>query len=279
VLDRELLETLSRLAEEGRVDAIRELLAGGRDTPILHVRMLGSLRFSAGKDDWRPGPPPKRGRDVLAYLAANADREIASSMLADALWNDGDADIAHRLHVAVSGARAFLRELLPGVDAIASTREGYRFHGDLRVRTDVARFLALYREGTLDAAREAVALGRGDFLPSETAEWAHPLRVRCASAYVGMRERLADAALADGDFDEALDHGLELLAAERAHEGGSRIVMRAFAAQGRRGRALAEYESLRAYLREHLGLEPTAETTALVRAITGTTATPLSRLS
>jgi DNA-binding SARP family transcriptional activator len=45
------------------------------------------------------------------------------------------------------------------------------------------------------------------------------------------------------------------------------MVMRCFAALGRRGRVLAEYEALRAYLRKHLGLEPTAETRNVVRAL------------
>ena len=82
-----------------------------------------------------------------------------------------------------------------------------------------------------------------------------------------MLEKLADAAISYGEHQEALVYGLDLLAVNRSNESASRMVMRCFAALGRRGRVLAEYEALRAYLRKHLGLEPTAETQNVVRAL------------
>jgi DNA-binding SARP family transcriptional activator len=78
---------------------------------------------------------------------------------------------------------------------------------------------------------------------------------------------LAEDALARGDTTEALDYSLRLVAEDRAHETGTRLVMRSFVACGRRGAALAAYDALAAYLDHHLALQPASETVELRAAI------------
>jgi LuxR family transcriptional regulator, maltose regulon positive regulatory protein len=243
--------------------------AAPRAQRALDVRLLGEFAIRVG-DRWEPGPPPMRGRYLIQYLAVHRTGVVPRERLAEALWPELDGESAtHRVHIAVSGARAYLRHALGGIDAIRCVRSGYAWSAGITVATDVDAFLEAARGESREELLRAKELYGGELLASDSAEWIEPLRVRCASAYVGVLERLADHAVSYGEYGQALGFGLELIAFDRGHEGASRLVMRCFAALGRRGRALAEYEALRAHLRKHLGLEPAAETRQLVRTIVG----------
>lgn len=237
------------------------------DAPSLEFRYLGQFAIRSGTE-WQPGPSPKKGRDLIQFLGAYPRRVGTRDELASAFWPNLDADsIAHRVHLAVSGARTYLRAMLGGHDAIQRVAGGYAWDPGVAVSSDVDDFLALCRSGSLDELRAAIALYRGEFLAGELADWLQPLRIRCATAYESALERLAEDARRNGDDASVVSYGLELIGAEPGHEGATRLVMRAFAAQGQRGRAQERYEALEAYLRKHLGLAPTEETASLSRAL------------
>jgi DNA-binding SARP family transcriptional activator len=80
---------------------------------------------------------------------------------------------------------------------------------------------------------------------------------------VRLLERLAEAAIAERDYDSALEWSLRLAESDRSHEGAARLVMRSLAASGRRGAALEQFDELLRYLRSHLAIEPSAQTIAL----------------
>ncbi len=168
------------------------------------------------------------------------------------------------MHLVVSAARAMLRTVLPGVEAVRSVRASYVWDESLAIESDFARFLALAESGDPADWHAALGLYGGEFLSGEDADWLLPMRVRCESAFITVLERLAEAASARGDHATAVMYGLDLIAAERSHEGAARLVMRAFAALGRRERARAVYEQLAAYLHKSLGVAPSSETTALL---------------
>lgn len=233
-------------------------------TDHLHFRCLGTFAFR-GAGDWVSGPPFKRGRELLEYLASHPRSAASRTTLAEAFWPDADGDtIAHRLHLAVSGARAALREVLPEVDAIQTIALGsYGWHPALRIRSDYEILFECYQDASADAMRRGVDLYRGEFLAGESADWMHAMRVRCGAIYITMLERLTHHAIAEGDFAEGLNLGLQVLATDRAHEGVTRLVMRCFAETGRRSSALDEYETLRRYLRQHLEVNPSRATQEL----------------
>lgn len=163
----------------------------------------------------------------------------------------------------------YLREILGGFDAIRCTADGYGWHPSVRLESDLKTFTDLYDDGSATALRKAISHYQGELFEGEDADWFQPARVKFATMFASMTERLAWAAFEGGAFETALHYGLELLGVDRAHEGASRLVMRCFGAIGRRGRALAEYEALREYLRRHLCVEPMPETTALIATIMG----------
>jgi DNA-binding SARP family transcriptional activator len=233
----------------------------------LGVRCFGTFAFR-GSGEWTSGPAFKRGRELLQYLVAYPRTAASRGTLAEAFWPELDADaISHRLHIAVSGARAALRAVMPQIEAIRCTAGMYAWAEAVNVESDVAAFLNLARESSVEAMRAGVALYSGEFLAGEEAEWMYSLRVRCSSAYASMLEGLTQDASARGDHAGALNYALLLAESDRAHEGATRCAMEAFAALGRRGAALAEYEALARYLKRHLGIAPSAATMKLREAI------------
>jgi DNA-binding SARP family transcriptional activator len=235
--------------------------------PALRVTCFGNFRV-AGRGGWERGPEQKRAREVMQYLVLHPKSVAPRERLTDVLWPGETSDaVLHRLHAAVSGARTFLRGLLDGFNAIRCSDEGYAWHPEMRIDCDVSSFTELYRDGSAAALKEAVSLYTGELLEGQDADWVRPARVKYASMYASMVERLANAAFEASDFEAALHFALELLEIDRAHEGASRLVLRCFDALGRRAQALGEYASLRAYLHKHLGVEPMTETTELIDAI------------
>jgi len=229
--------------------------------------MLGS--FAVGcEGTWHPGPPPKKGRQFIQYLATYPRRVATLDELAEAFWPHMEPDdVRHRIHLAASGARIFLRRLLQGADPLRFVSGGYAWDPAIDVESDVERFLERSRSGTAADYHAAIDLYGGEFLAGETAEWLQPLRVRVATERASGLTSLAEGAFGAGDYARALSFGLELVAAERGHESGTRLVMRSFAGLGHRARALEQYVNLKAYLEQHIGVEPSAETAQLARQI------------
>jgi DNA-binding SARP family transcriptional activator len=233
----------------------------------LRFRFLGGFAMRSDTE-WRSGPPPKKGRELIQYLGAYPRRVATRDELAEAFWPSADVDaVAHRIHLAASGARNYLREMFYGVDVIDCVRGGYAWHPNVHIWSDVEELLSLCRSGSSEGFENAAKLYAGEFLAGEIGDWIHPLRLRCASAFSSAVDKLAGFAMEQRDYDTALSYGLQLVEAEPAHEGATRLVMQCFAALGQRARALERFASLCAYLEHHLGIGPMPETSALVRSI------------
>ncbi len=273
-----LIDELAQLVEHGSSDVrryatvvqrLRSVVPGppAAERPTLVVRALGEFAIRSG-GQWLAGSSIKKGRQLIQYLIAHPRRPVSRDELIDAFWPGSTSDAAaHRVHLVASAARAMLRTVLGDFEAIRSVRGSYVWDESLVIESDFARFLALAESGEAADWQAALALYGGEFLSGEDADWLLPMRVRCESAFVMVLERLAESALARGEHATAVVYGLDLIAAERGHEGAARLVMRAFAALGRRERARSVYEQLAAYLHKSLGVAPTAETTQLLREL------------
>lgn len=273
-----LIDELAQLVEGGSNDArrfatvVHKLRCAVPDASArrrtLVVRCLGEFAIRDG-ERWLSGSSIKKGRQLIQYMVAHPRRLVSRDELVEAFWPDCETDDAatHRVHLLVSAARAMLRGVLGGDDAIRSVRGNYVWNDALTIETDFARFLALAQGDDPADWHEALRLYQGEFLSGEQADWILPLRVRCESTFVTVLERLAEDAFARGDHAVAVTRGFELIEAERGHEGAARLVMRAFAALGRRERVRAVYDQLAAHLRKSLGVAPTAETTRLMREL------------
>jgi DNA-binding SARP family transcriptional activator len=233
----------------------------------IRFRFFGSFAIRSN-GEWQSGPAPKKGREFLQYLGSHPRRVATRDDLADAFWPGADLDsVTHRIHLAASGARRYLRELLGGFDAIECVPGGYAWNPTARVVSDVDELFALTRVGDCESLKAVGTLYQGEFLTGEVGDWLLPLRVRCASAFAIAVCQLAEDAMQRGEYGAALTYGLHLVEWEPGHESARRLVIRCFAALGQRARAWEQYEALCAYLHAYLGVAPTAETTALARSL------------
>jgi DNA-binding SARP family transcriptional activator len=237
------------------------------EAATIEFRFLGG--FAVRSDGcWHAGPAQKKGGGFIQYLGTYPRRVATRDEIASAFWPGLDLeDVEHRIHLAASGARVFLRRLFDGLDPLQCVGSGYAWRPSVRVVSDAERFLNCTRSGTMENLRAAVELYAGDFLAGETADWLQPMRVKMASARACALEAIVEELLVRREFAAALSFGLDLVSAERGHESGTRQVMRCFAALGQRTRAIEQYDLLATYLAEQIGVQPTDETTELASSI------------
>jgi DNA-binding SARP family transcriptional activator len=225
----------------------------------VQVCVLGPLTIeSAGRPVEIGGA---RLRSLLARLAADAGSWVSVSRLVQALWpDDAPADEVNALQSLVSR----LRRALPRPDLVESGPAGYRL---VIARDDVDALAfenligrgrrALLPEETVAVLGQALGLWRGAPL-AEVADAPY------AGAWIERLERLrlsaiderAAALIVLGRPGETTAELEELSAQHPLRERTHELLIRALAADGRQGEALAVYERLRRAMAEELGLDP-----------------------
>ena len=214
-----------------------------------------------------------RLRALLVLLALRPGQLVPAGFLIDELWeSSAPAGAGNALQALVSR----LRRALPD-GAVASRPGGYqlaveREHIDVFVFERLAeRGRALLAAGDPAGAvavlREALDLWRGPALTDAgESESVRASVVRLAELRLGATEARIDAELRLGSpgTAPALVAELEgLLAEHPLRETLTGLVMRALAASGRRGAALAAYERVRERLADELGADPSSQLAAL----------------
>jgi DNA-binding SARP family transcriptional activator len=216
----------------------------------------------------------QKAQALLCYLAVTGQKH-SRAMLASLMWPDMPEANAHmNLRKAVTVLRQCVGE------HIHVTRHWLAFNFDAPYWLDVHEFgsvVATARDlspATVEAIEEALDLYRGDFLvefhvrdalPFE--EWVLGQRARLQEVALDGLHRLAAYYYRQGAFDPALAYNRRLLALEPWREEAHRQQMMLLAQMGKRGEALAQYESCRLVLAKELSIVPSAETKALAEAI------------
>jgi WD40 repeat protein/DNA-binding SARP family transcriptional activator len=230
----------------------------------------------------------RKDEALLIYLAVN-NRGYPREMLADLLWYERSQQQAlSNLRVTLNSLRKRLGPYL------AITRETIALHPDAPVWTDVARFeahLASVQNGLPNSeggggananiseavARElerAVELYQGEFLEgfylreSQGFEaWLVQERERYHRLAASAWHDLVEYHLQTGSYELGVARAAQLLRLDPYSELAHRQMMQLYAFSGRRSRALAQYEICRQLLMDEFGIEPGAETAALVEKI------------
>ncbi|WP_281689977.1 BTAD domain-containing putative transcriptional regulator [Pseudonocardia thermophila] len=231
----------------------------------LRVRLLGDFRVDGVELD---ALRSRKARTLVKRLAIERGASVSVGGLTEAIWPAAAPARPERdLHVLVSRARAVV-----GAQRIARRDGGYVLVADW---WDVEELLALGQEadrrsaaddltGARAAAEGALELVRGPLLADEPdAEWASEARAAVAAAISGIRRVAATTALAMGQPGAAAAHAAEVLRADPYAEDALRTLMRAHAAAGRPGSALAEFARLRERLADELGVDPAPATLAV----------------
>ncbi len=238
-----------------------------------------ALRFLGGFEVFVNGAPVTRftsdkTRALLAYLALESDRPHRRASLTGLLWPDSPEAAARG---SLSQALLTLRKVLGETDAVQpyflADRESIRFNRESAHSMDVAQLEALH--GNPAAPADSIgAVYRGPLLDGFTLPDADPfeewlllrretLQRMALEVFDAQIERLLAAANADA----AAELGRRQLKIDSWREETHRNLIKAYAAAGRRGDALAQYERCKQTLREALGVSPSPETLALIERV------------
>jgi predicted ATPase/DNA-binding SARP family transcriptional activator len=230
----------------------------------LRVRVLGGTELAV---DGRPlvGLASAKATALLVYLAVTGTAHSRSA-LAGLLWSDlPEATARANLRLALTK----LRRALP--DQLLVTRQTVALDPARPVWVDaveVARLAAGQAGG--EELLAAARLCRGEFLSGFEApgaelfdEWVQGRRAAALGDQLALLERAVQDARDRGDATVGVEVARRMLELEPLHEEAHRALMWFLAAGGRRGAALAQFETCRYLLREELGQDPSAATTAL----------------
>jgi predicted ATPase/DNA-binding SARP family transcriptional activator len=245
------------------------------DPRALQLQMMGGFRVVAGDREidssvWKL----RKAAAIVKLLALDPTRQLHHEQLMEWLWPDVDSDAASNnlrrtLHVA-------RRILSPAGEERAHWLQR---HGDILtlgprelVTTDVDAFesalQSIRSSDDLTLHRQAIGLYTGDLLPEDRyEEWAEGRRASLRASYMNALARMARLCEQAGQIDEALEELQQLVALDPAHEEAHVALMRLYAQDGQRRRALGQYQRLRDALQRELDIEPAASSQLLYQQI------------
>lgn len=238
----------------------------------MQVQLLGPLWVGTEHGGLTIGST--RQRQLLCLLALRASRTVRADDLILGLWGDEPPLTAAKTlqtHVAA------LRRVLP--DGVLRTVPGGYVLGLEPSDVDATRFEGLARtarrldtDGNLTDAHEALeaalALWRGQALVDlADSPFARSEAARLEELRRATEEHLADVRLRLGGHEAAVSDLEAAVASEPLREHRWAQLMIALYRSGRQAEALRAYQRLRSRLGEDLGIEPSAELSALEGSI------------
>ena len=196
---------------------------------------------------------PHSAERVLTYLAL-ADRPVARTRLACALWEDGSD-----LSAAKSLRTTLWRIRRAGADFVLARDDRLRLHPDVTV--DVTDLMELAKR--LIHQPDPEALSRLPFLvhcvellPDWDDEWVVADRERYRLLRLEALEHAASTLMERRHLGDALVAALAAVQAEPLRESARRLVVETQIAQGNAAEAIHSYREYRTLLHDELGLQP-----------------------
>jgi DNA-binding SARP family transcriptional activator len=206
---------------------------------------------------------------VVRFMLAHGPGAIPEDVLFEAFWSDRPADTARQhLAVAISRARKVLD--LPGAEQSVIEARERTFR--LRLRDTDSVDVEEFERAALEALAQrdhaaldrAAALWTGEPLPEDRyAGWSLPWRSRLTETYAQVLGALVEASEAAGRHHDAIRSAQALLALDPLDEAAHRRLMTAYARTGRTSHALRQFLECRHALVTQLGVEPSAQTSAV----------------
>jgi DNA-binding SARP family transcriptional activator len=246
----------------------------------IRLRVLCRMRVETDAGPVSGGWLDERPGQLLKFLVAARRRIVTVEDIAEAIWPTAEfatvGTVRHLVHVLRGrlepGRRA---RAATGASCIVSSRGGYTLDLD-RVVVDADEFAAAAEraltafsagdeacEGPLE---DALARYDGDFLGDELyADWAHAERERLRGLAERLLWALSDLAVARGDLAAATTYSERLTALEPFDSDLQRQLIQLLLRDGRRGRALREYQAFALRLQRAFGERPEFGLDELVR--------------
>ncbi|MFK7800403.1 MAG: BTAD domain-containing putative transcriptional regulator [Anaerolineae bacterium] len=241
----------------------------------LRLNLLGSFQAELN-NSLLNGFRTDKVRALLAYLAIEANRPHSRTELATMFWGElNDAAARANLRKSLFLLRQLFGDATKSVFTI--TRQDVQFNSvDSvgRFSVDVHQFSQLSQKIELESHQQAADLYKGQLLAGiEVAgapnfdDWLASYREQLQQQYLSVLNQIGELSLAHGDYSSTQAVAMRQLSLEPWREVAHRQLMRAYIAAGQRAEALAQHEQFVALLEREMGIEPSAETVALVSAI------------
>jgi DNA-binding SARP family transcriptional activator len=263
--DRELAVVELRAAAPVRV-------ADGTGFPRIRLRVLGRLHVETPDGAVTGGWVDERPGQLLKYLVAERGRVVPVEDISEAIWPTAEFasinTVRHLVHVLRDRLEpARRRGRTPDrASCIVSSRGGYALDPS-SVSIDADEFadaatraltaFSVSDELSEPALESALALYRGDFLGDELyADWAHAERERLRELAERLLWALSDLAVARDDIAVATTYSERLAALEPFDSDLQRQLIALLLRDGRRGRALRQYQAFALRLQRAFGERP-----------------------
>lgn len=218
----------------------------------------------------------RKALSLLKLLAIKPRHQLHRDQAIDALWPELEptaaaAQMYKSIHYIRKAFEAATADLAPD-ELLVYRDENLRLTAPAEVHTDLDAFQHLAQEArrhkTLSSYQRAAASYAGELLPSDIYEsWAEELRESLRTQFLELLLALGQKHIEAGDFADAAEAFRRVLSIDALDETAHQGLMRSFALQGNRSQALHQYKRCEEILAKELEAKPSAETLALLKAI------------
>ncbi|CAN5618257.1 BTAD domain-containing putative transcriptional regulator [soil metagenome] len=249
----------------------------------LTIRAFGFVEIF--RDELKPFAPDawttKRARDIFIFIATSKHRRVDKDVLIDRFWAEDDLKtIEKNFHPTISHIRKALNSRQSFKQNFLVFRDGaYQLNPELVYSIDTEEFETAIAEAE-QAKKEndnesfkanlekAHLLYRGEYMAGVYDDWAEERKPFYAEQFARVLNALAKIAVGEKKWSNALKLSNEILEIDPYREDAHRLVMKVFAAQGKRSSVVEQYETLQKLLKAELGVTPAPETRKLFQELT-----------
>jgi len=245
----------------------------------LTVHLFGPLEARLGEQSAPLRFPAQKTKSLLSYLLLHRGSNHPRERLATLWWGDHEtAKAKHSLNTELWRLRQVLEPkqtrqapfLTVGTDGIGfNTATDYWLDAEEfeRLCARARQLEAQDPEAAGSVLQRAVALYRDDLLPDCYEDWCLIERQRLQQMYLFALDRLASFHARRKEYAQSIACCRQILACDPLREEVHRDLMRLYLAAARPNDALRQFKDCAAVLKRELGVEPMAETLALVRSL------------
>ena len=237
------------------------------------------------RDQTKPFAPDawttKRARDIFCCIATSRHRRVDKDVLIGAFWGEEDLKtIEKNFHPTISHIRKALNSRQALKQNFIVFRDGaYRLNPELVYSIDTEEFENAVAkaenakkendaEGFRQNLEKANELYRGEFMAGIYGNWAEERRNFYAEQHSRVLNALAKIAFSNKNWSNALKFSNQILQNDPYREDAHRLMMKIYAAQGKRASVFEHFETLQSLLKRELGIAPAPETCKVFQELT-----------
>ena len=234
-----------------------------------HVEIYRDPTKQFAPDAWTT----RRARDIFCFIATSRHRRVNKDVLIDTFWADSEIEVVEKnFHPTISHVRKALNSRQTIKQNFILYRDGaYQLNSELTYSIDTeefSRFIAEAEKAHLEKDSDRVwenveaahRLYRGDFMASIYEDWAEELRGFYREQHSRILKSMTKFAFKEKNWVQALHYSAEILHDDPYREDIHTLIMRIYAAQGKRSAVKDQYQKLQKILKTELGVEPAMAT-------------------